>query len=114
MALTTGAKAGIIGGILAAIGGGIYLATRKPTKYAHLWGEVTNIDTGTPIQTASVSIEGVGIYVITDGNGHYGFPLWFPTGEYTLICTKEGYTDTIMGITLVEGGNDISVFMYPI
>lgn len=109
--LTKGQKTGIIGSILAAIGIGIYLATRKPTKYAHLWGEVRDIDTGTPIQAAFVSIEGLAVYVLTDVNGHYGFPYWFPIGKYTLICTKEGYADTIMEITLTEGGNNIPVFI---
>jgi len=98
-------------GILAALGIGVYLATRK-RLWAALWGTVTDTS-GNPIQGAFVSTVGMaeGHFVVTDASGHYGFFGWRPTGEYTLICTKEGYVDVVMPITLEEGANEVSFSM---
>ena len=56
---------------------------------ANLYGKVTDIDTGNPLSSVKVTIDGLVTY--TDSNGDYGFEGLGP-GSYTVTFEKEGYT----------------------
>lgn len=55
---------------------------------ANLYGVVTDAETGLPLPSVKVTIDGVICY--TDASGNYGFTGLTP-GSYTITFEKEGY-----------------------
>jgi len=108
----------IIGGIVVGTltGLGIYVLTRRrpsipPPGEAILYGMVTDIDTGYPIEGVKISLDGLVTH--TDSNGAYAFDGVEP-GTYTVIFEMEGYEPITRPSVLVEGNNELNVQMVPI
>jgi hypothetical protein len=86
--------AGIGAGAAIATGVALYLITRAkapplpPPGGAVLYGVVTDIDTGYPIEGVRVSLDGLVTY--TDSSGAYAFDGVEPDA-YTVIFEKGGY-----------------------
>jgi hypothetical protein len=105
----------IIGGLAAAAGIGIYLASRKSTPApgtAGLYGVVTDLQSGLPVAGALISpVTATGFHIIgqqTDSKGQYAFANMVP-GTYTIGTTKDGYYESDHVVTLVEGANQLNI-----
>jgi cytoskeletal protein RodZ len=62
--------------------------TPLPPPVANLYGKVTDAETGLPLSSVKVTIDGLTTY--TDANGNYGFEGLTP-GTYTVTFEKDGY-----------------------
>ena len=109
--------AGIGAGAAIGTGVAIYLLTRAkapsipPPGGAILYGMVTDIDTGQPIEGLKISLDGLVTY--TGSNGAYAFDGVEP-GTYTVIFEMEGYEPITRPSVLVEGNNELNVQMVPV
>ena len=89
--------AGIGAGAAIATGVALYFITRAkvtppPPGDAFLYGQVTDAETGYPIEGVRVSLNGLVVY--TDSSGYYAFRGVEP-GEYVAQFSKDGYETAV-------------------
>jgi protocatechuate 3,4-dioxygenase beta subunit len=84
--------AGIGAGAAIATGAALYFITRAkvapPPGGAFLYGQVTDAETGDPIEGVKISLNG--LITHTDSNGAYAFDGVEP-GQYVVEFSKDGY-----------------------
>ena len=64
-------------------------------------GKITDADTGDPLLSASVVLEGAATGAFTDASGMYSFEI--PAGERTIIVSYLGYKTATSKVTVVAG-----------
>ena len=76
-------------------------------------GSVTDAQTGDPIAGADVSIQDLGLYVTTDDDGLYVFPV-VPPGTFSVRAAAAGYATQTVSVTVDQGEERLVSFeLYP-
>lgn len=82
-----------------------------PPGRANLYGKVTDAETGSPIEGAAFSLNG--LLVNTDSSGDYEFADLEP-GDYTITAGADGYETKTDIMSLAEGNNQFDIQLNPI
>jgi Ca-activated chloride channel family protein len=82
-----------------------------PTWEVALTGKVTDVDSGSPIQGAQISVQGENLGTLTDGSGEYtiNFPDSWVGRRITVVIQHIGYTTTQKRVRLSDGSNTLDV-----
>ncbi len=81
----------------------VWSAARTFKTQPGLQGRVTETLTGLPVAGAMVSVYGLGLSSVTDGNGQYRFAS-VPAGSRKLIFSASGYAALAKTVSITAGG----------
>lgn len=85
----------------------IALATScDPVTYDIFWtlsGTVIDLDSGDPVQNATVTLSPTGYNTYTGDDGHFEF-IDLDANQYTVTVQKTGYVTNRKSVTAVPGG----------
>lgn len=74
-------------------------------------GTVIDVDTGNPVQQATITLSPSGLNTYTGDDGHFEF-LDLDARQYTVTVQKTGYKTNRKTVTTIAGGNvDVSLTM---
>lgn len=72
--------------------------------FGSISGTVIDVDTGNPIQQATVTLSPSGMNTYTGDDGHFEF-LDLDARQYTVTVQKTGYQTNRKTVTTIAGGN---------
>jgi len=110
-----GTSAAVILGVAAAAGLTVALLASREAEAAPgtatLEGYVRDASTNQPVTGAKIDLIG-GLSMISSSTGYFKFTALLP-GDYTLVCSRDGYDTLTNVISLIEGVNQYEIPLVP-